>query len=173
MESFSERKGLKPIKSVMQVDSMDEDLRTGLWNALTVHYWNLVKPLPHVTIYSLSYASNHDMKILVHRLWMDHFKKPVDEIGQEWHDIHSRLRTHFFQCPWNEVYDFVEFVANNYPRDYVNQDFIKDCNVILGTEVSAYRFVGDRITQITSEEEIREVETGLESGPERRRRRLT
>jgi hypothetical protein len=43
MKLFSQRKGLKPVKSVMQVDSMDDDLRNGLWNALTVYYWSKVE----------------------------------------------------------------------------------------------------------------------------------
>ncbi len=40
---FSYRKGLKPVKSIMQVDNMDNDLRNNLWNALTIYYWNDVK----------------------------------------------------------------------------------------------------------------------------------
>jgi len=32
---FSQRKDLKPVKSVVQTDSMDDDLRNGLWNVLT------------------------------------------------------------------------------------------------------------------------------------------
>ncbi|MBE9594508.1 MAG: hypothetical protein IMF19_13640, partial [Proteobacteria bacterium] len=31
---FSQRKGITPVKSVLQTDSMDEDLRNGLWNVL-------------------------------------------------------------------------------------------------------------------------------------------
>ena len=30
---FSQRIGLRPIKSIIQKDSMDQDLRVGLWNA--------------------------------------------------------------------------------------------------------------------------------------------
>lgn len=37
------------------------------------------------------------------------------------------------------------------------------CNSILEREQSAYRFVGERITEITSKEEIAEIEEGLES----------
>jgi hypothetical protein len=42
MKLFSQRKGIKPVKSVMQVDSMDSELRNGLWNALIIFYWNQV-----------------------------------------------------------------------------------------------------------------------------------
>jgi len=36
---FSQRKGLKPKKVAMQLDSMDDDLRASLWNALSIFYW--------------------------------------------------------------------------------------------------------------------------------------
>jgi hypothetical protein len=38
-----------------------------------------------------------------------------------------------------------------------------DCNGILESELSAYRFVGELITQITSEKEILEIEEALET----------
>lgn len=43
MKLFSQREGIKPVKSVIQVDTMDKDLRNGLWNALTMFYWEQVK----------------------------------------------------------------------------------------------------------------------------------
>jgi len=161
MESFSQRKGLKPIKKVMQVDSMDDDLRNGLWNALTIHYWTLVKRA--VGGYYL--PTHRGIQTLVRRLWMGFFKKPVDRIGNDWLAIRECLRDHFFACSWNEVYDFLEFVANNYPEEYVNRDFIPACDLVLKRELSAYRFVGRKITQITSEEEISEIEDVLKGAP--------
>lgn len=40
MESFSQRQGIKLMKSIVQIDSMDDDLRNSLWNALTLCYWD-------------------------------------------------------------------------------------------------------------------------------------
>lgn len=144
---------------------MDDDLRNRLWNALTTHYWDLVKPLPHKSEYLLSFSSNRDMEILMNRIWNDYFVKPIDEIANDWFVVRAQLREYFFKCSWNEAYDFVEFVANNYPRVYTNKDFMKNCNFILEREVSGYRFVGERITPITSEEEIGEVEEALKTAP--------
>ena len=61
-------------------------------------------------------------------------------------------------------YDFIEYIANNYHDEYnsVNQKFMDFCNFILKRELSAYRFVGGKITQITSEEEVSEIEEALE-----------
>lgn len=37
--SFSQRMGIKPVKSSIQHENMDEDLRNSLWNVLTLFYW--------------------------------------------------------------------------------------------------------------------------------------
>jgi len=37
---FSQREGIKPVKSVIQINDMDIELRNSLWNALTLCYWD-------------------------------------------------------------------------------------------------------------------------------------
>ncbi|ACI21649.1 AbiJ-NTD4 domain-containing protein [Thermodesulfovibrio yellowstonii] len=154
MKLFSQRKGLKPVKSVMQIDSMDSDLRNGLWNSLVIFYWDQVKGdwLPNYT----------NVNLLLKILWLDYFKKPIDTIKNYWEYTYEEIRKYFFNCPWYEVYDFIEFIANNYPEERTNQKFMDFCNSILEKELSAYRFVGGKITQITSEVEISQIEEALE-----------
>lgn len=79
-----------------------------------------------------------------------------------WDDTYKEIRRYFFSCEWNEVYDFIEFIANNYPIDSVNSQFMQFCNNVLEQELSAYRFVGGRITEISTQEEISEIEQALE-----------
>jgi hypothetical protein len=57
MKSFSERKGLKPIKSVIQIDSMDDALRNGLWSALTIYDWDSAKPVHPLRMWDPSVVS--------------------------------------------------------------------------------------------------------------------
>jgi len=138
MKLFSQRKGIKPVKSVMQVDSMDDDLRNGLWDALTLFYWWKVKE---------KLDGSHDygkIDILLKLLWYDYFKKPIDTLSDYWPETYGKIRKYFFSCPWFEVYDFIEFIANNYPNKNVNSEFMKFCNSVLEKEVSAYRFVGGK-----------------------------
>ncbi|GAI38005.1 unnamed protein product, partial [marine sediment metagenome] len=66
-----------------------------------------------------------------------------------------------FALRWDEVYDFIEFVAKSYPDDSLNEQFMDICNKVLKREVSAYRFVGSQIVRITAEEEIAEIEEVL------------
>ncbi|MEW6200758.1 MAG: AbiJ-NTD4 domain-containing protein [bacterium] len=151
MKLFSHRKGLKPIKSVMQVDSIDNDLKNSLWNALEICYWKSVKG------HDIDYFENKKIRELLIIIWIHYFKKTLDTLESYWPATYKVLKEYFFSCKWYEVYDFIEFVAETYP----NEEFIKLCSVFLEREVSAYRFVDDQIVQITDEEEISEIEDAL------------
>ena len=158
--SFSQRKGIEPVRTAFQVNSMDAALRNGLWDALTVTYWSRVDDR-----YMLSFYQ--DIYLLTQRLWHSCFKIPIDTMHLYWPPNHRRIREYFFNCEWNEVYDLIEFIANNYPDEktpgLLNPKFMDLCNVVLKRESSAYRFVGGTITQITSEQEITEIEEALEA----------
>lgn len=159
MISFSQKIGLKPIKSVLQTGSMDNDLRTALWNVLGIYYWDRFG-----SEFASSYTSPgyEEDRAMCKILWMWHLKLPADTMSYEWIVLYKHIRGHFLSCSWNEVYDFLQFVAVNfkcaYPHQDANADFIFACNNVLKKELSAYRIVGDDIVQITSDEEIVEIE---------------
>jgi hypothetical protein len=153
---FSQKHGYKPVKSVMQVDTMDEDLRNGLWNALHICYWSKAG---HTQLLK----DDREIYPLICDLWLDYFKQPVDTISYHWDDVYKEIRKYFFDCDWFEVYDFVQFIANNYHSNSTNELFMKYSNSILEREVSGWRFVGEEIAPITSNEEIAEIEKALES----------
>ncbi len=141
---------------------MDEDLRNGLWNALKVYYWDTIQFSSGLYAQqSLSSNENLKLQLLCNRLWFKFFKKALDMLPDEWKDVQKKLRTFFFKCEWYEVYDFVEFVAQNHPEQERNEKFVRACNVFLEREVSAYRFTEKQIVRIVSEEEIGAVEDAL------------
>ncbi len=137
----------------MQVDSMDDGLRNGLWNALDLCYWERHK--------GTALSIDDELRVFLYRLWHNYFKVPIDTLRDLFSSNCQTIREYFFGCEWYEVYDFIEFVANAYPEERVNQEFTDFCNPLLERELSAYRFVGGRITQITAEEEIAEIEEAL------------
>ncbi len=150
---FSQRKGIKPVKSVIQTDNMDDDLRNSLWNALTINYWDSVKR-NSIAYYPL-------MEHFAKELWVSHFKQPLDTLSNYWSSVYKEIRNKFYSYEWYEVYDFIEFTVDNYLNEDDNQKFMILCNSFLERELSAYRFVGGKITQITSQEEISEIEEAL------------
>jgi len=155
MGLFSNREGITQVKTVIQIDSIDEDLRNGLWNALTIYYFHK----------SSGYLSAFpELNALSTKLWHNYFKWTLDNRSDFWPDIYTQLRDYFFRCKWFEVYNFIEFIAANCPEESdedKNSKFMAFCNSVLEQEVSAYRFVGEKITKITSQKEIDEIEEAL------------
>ena len=148
MRWFSYRKGLKKVRTQIQTESIDEALRNRLWNVLRTYFWK---------------TRTEDSYPFLEVLWHSHLKRPTDRIVGRWREDYTQVRQYYFNCKWFEVYDFIEFIANNYPKEKTNSEFMEACNEVLESELSAYRFVGEKITQITSEEEISEIEEALET----------
>ncbi len=151
--SFSQRMGLEPVKNIIQVDSMDSDLRNGLWNCLYQAYFSQVsggRKLPPQSLVAL-----------VKSIWNSYYKKRIDDISPVWKNNYSKIRVEYFSSSWNEVYDFIEFVAKNYQPDGTNEYFTNLCNTVMIKELSGFRFIDRTIVPLTSEVEIAEIEEAL------------
>src|SRR5438128_2149034 len=149
MKLFSHRKGFKSIRTQLQVDSIDADLRNKLWNVLCRMFLD--------QRFSQNGYIEESVEQLGRALWHDYFKLPFDTM-QDWDNVYNHIREYFFECQWFEVYDLIEFVANNYRDERTAGEFILVCNHTLETEVSGYRFVNGKIAEITNETEIAEIE---------------
>ena len=175
---FSERFSFKPVRTILQIDSMDDALRNGLWNALTIFYWEEISydtTFEYVrSRFSHSVSSTDEFADLMRNLWLHYFKRPLHELPRSWKpkypsptSVYPEIESYFFKCEWYEVYDFVEFIPNTYhPSSYKdrNDRFMNYCNAIMKGELSAYRFANRKIVRITSEEEIASVEEAIDVG---------
>jgi AbiJ N-terminal domain 4 len=159
---FSQRIGKTPTAKLVQRESIDEELRNSLWSSLTVIYWNSYRAPGNDYMNRNDYVQGSNLEHLVLRLWLHFFKQPIDTVDEYWEHCLDRLRKRYFKAPWYEVLDFVEFVAENGPED-AKKPFIEMSNTFLERENSAYRFVNETITEITSQAEIDEVETAIQA----------
>jgi hypothetical protein len=157
---FSERMGKKKVKCDLQIESMDADLRNGLWNIL----WDRVIS---------KMQEGRDIRVdsswqgFVTILWHDLFKCPIDEILWDLaYDVQQQVKRCFFKAEWYEVYDLLEFVVQRCSEIDTNS-FKNACNSVLEKELSGYRFIGDEIAPITNKIEVNEVEQALEMSGER------
>jgi predicted DNA-binding protein YlxM (UPF0122 family) len=157
---FSERYGYVPVRSIIQIDSVDGALRNSLWSLLKIFIWDQVERRPQ---FSSMFGGNPRFKALCDLIWFSYFKLPLDTLKDDWTFVYEQLRGYYFECEWFELYDFVEFVADNYQYDD-RANFIDACNGALKTEMSAYRFVDGSITRITDEEEISAIEDAINTG---------
>jgi hypothetical protein len=147
MRSFSERTGLKPIRTI-PADSLEPGLRNRLWNAVR-------------SCYLSSAAWSPELDEFVRRLWDEYFKWPLDAIP--YGSVLQAIRDYFFGAQWYEVYDFIEFCAMAFPSESASVRFIAQANSVFEQELAAYRFVGGRLARITSEQEIGAVEEALDA----------
>jgi len=153
---FSQRMGFSPAK-VVQIDSMDSELRIGLWNALQCCYWDIVP--------------SETLDFFAKVVWFDYFKLPIDKCP----DFYVRFldnslseRCAYMKCreyflssdtKWWEIYDFVEFTLKNIEIDENDlRDNINFFNNVLERENSGYRFVGIQLLAVSDENEIKIIE---------------
>lgn len=154
---FSKRKGLVPFKIEIQKESIDNDLRYGLWNALHIGIWEKYDGDSYYVPFEKS-----NLFWLFRKYWHNLFKMPIDNMPNNFRNVIERIRKYFFECKWYEVYDFIEFTSQNCP-DELKEDFIEFINSLLEKELSAYRFVDEQLTDITDEQEIESIETAINS----------
>lgn len=158
---FSERIGKSQIKNIIQIDDIDIELKNSLWNSITIFYWNFLKKQEYVS----SMPQHH--KVLITRIWIYFFKNKLDEMPGAFTNFKHYVKEFFFQSHWYEVYDFIEFLPNNYdaPNDdeNLNNKFIDYCNTSLEEELSAYRFIGKVLSQISNEQELESIKEAIEN----------
>ena len=163
MKLFSQRQGLSTIRPSLQSENVDQPLRNGIWNTLSNNYWDkLSEAAKNHSQYAPNLPSYTKGGTFIHGIWADYFKVPTDLVPSDWSKVYAHLRKYFLECSWFAVYDFIEFVANTFPYEESTARFLAECNSIMEREMSAYRFVGKTIVQLTSDQEIAEIEKALD-----------
>ena len=90
MKSFSQRKGFKPVTEVIQIDSMNSELRNSLWNVFDMR----ILSNPHIPV-------RYAIEPFSQALWFHFFKKPIDSRPVGSRLILSEIRGYFFGCAWS------------------------------------------------------------------------
>ena len=150
MKTFSERKGFTPVSDIIQIDSMNQALRNSLWNALDSVLWS--RP----GFVRGQYDAPGAIKTFSQSLWFNHLKKPIDELPYGDDNKLKVIRSYFFSYEWYQVYNFLEFVVSECESS--TPELVEYLNMILERELSGYRFVDGRLTDITRQEEIDMIE---------------
>jgi len=147
---FSERNGFTQPKQILQIDSMDEDLRNGIWNALYLFYF--AKDDRN------SYLYINELNCFFENLHVHYFKQRIDKYNESAFEFFEK---NFFNAEWHKVYDIVELFSRHFKIEPINCMFRQACNLVLKREKSAYRFMGEQIVPISSEIEVQEIEQSL------------
>ncbi|WP_237613138.1 AbiJ-NTD4 domain-containing protein [Pectobacterium carotovorum] len=149
------------MQKVIQRESMDNELRIGLWNVLQITVWDRWS--------SGGTSSREKLEVTSKKIWIHFFKLPVDKIPafhydpyRALKDAHEIIRDFFFEMEWWESYDFLEFIHQNIPDEWSSL-LASSCNYVLEKENSAYRIVDGKVLETTDEQEISAIESAIES----------
>lgn len=159
--NFSIRLGLKTATIDLQITSMNDALRNGLWNC---YRENIIDGLN--SVYSGLSNSHEELDAYFAYLWYHYYKKPIDSRPNV-DTCYKIIRTDFFKYLWNEVYDFIEFHTSEEFRNSHHiiwrqlQQFEYDCNKILEREFAGYRFIEHIIVPISNEIEVNEIKDAI------------
>ncbi|PEU28635.1 AbiJ-NTD4 domain-containing protein [Bacillus wiedmannii] len=159
---FSERMGFVPVKQLIQIDSMNEPLRNGLWNSFYIFIWRpeyRKHKNPNSSVTREDGLKN--LNTLAAALWYDFFKLSLSKIPATLDDFLTYVEKQYLASEWYQVYDFLEYIAQSFTFLDEFESFKKECNRIFEQEKSAYRFIGNTITQITAEQEIESIEKSI------------
>jgi hypothetical protein len=155
---FSQRMGFVPITPEVQLDDINQELRTAIWNVLLRCYLNGYAPKAGRT-YRGVHGSNRQTFAMNYYAHLQ--KRPVDELPSEWSKFVLVLRNNFFhEMPWHRVYSFIEFVIQE-GGDKYRQTLLAQFNGALEREGSGFRLVGGFVTAITSSDELQSIQDAM------------
>ncbi|UOF21938.1 AbiJ-NTD4 domain-containing protein [Pseudomonas syringae] len=161
---FSQRMGLGSASDVMQLSDMNKNLRTGLLNAAIECYLEkYTSSFPNTGM-----IQHSNLESFAKVAYTRFFKLRRDQIPSIFRYFHESICELFEKGAWHRVYSFIEFIITHAPNlnskdDELtsSEDFINECNTTLRVENSAYRIVGGRVMQITSAEEVSEINSAI------------
>src|SRR5690554_4341752 len=132
--SFSERQGIVPSRTQIQVDDFDRDTRMAIWNVVAI--------LPKV----LDIYGDHTEHDTLTLMWTSHFKEARDERPFD-SAIWRRIKSSILEDPYNLVLDAVEALCevlyrSRTPRTQnASKSVINALNASFERYLVAYRFI--------------------------------
>ncbi|MFN6530458.1 AbiJ-NTD4 domain-containing protein [Nostoc sp. ChiSLP03a] len=154
-KTFSQRRGLKPISEIIQIDSMNDALRNSLWNVLSA---KLFSEYSNSIYKGVITYSGKLIDVFIEYIWVKYFKYLLDNLPASSRASVKWLLNYFQKCQWYEVYDFLEITINYFK----SPKLVKEINSILERELAGYRFVGGVFIDITNEQEIEMLEQAVD-----------
>jgi len=135
----------------LQLDDIDIVLKNRIWNNILQDFLNKLDDGLSIQIYKL--------------IWTEFFTNPIDEFpsglyGSYISQNNKYLKEWFYSTKWYNIYNLVEFITF-FDSQIDSTKFIEKCNNSLEKEMSGFRIVDKIVVQITSEEEIEEIESAL------------
>lgn len=161
MPTFSQRIGMTPTRSVIQIDELDEETRTDLWNSLFVSLSEFTK----------RQASNEGVRHLTSEIWANDLKRARDEEPNS-DKVWIYVKMMVTGGEWYEALDIVEaFVghvaaATTWQANDLQEATTNSFNKVFDKHLVGYRFVGTALTPMDTKVAVEAIEKALEVSQE-------
>jgi AbiJ-like protein len=158
MDRFSDRNNYTKARDVLQIENMDNDLRTAIKNLIYLDNLNVINNTrEEKTVERFIYQ--------ITEIWTNFFRKDVFELLPE---SRANIRSYEFikyfrewidTCQWYEVYNLIEFM---YTKKMIGALTDWKLKKILKENNSGYRIETNRVIPISNKEEINEIKEVFE-----------
>lgn len=157
---FSQRHGINPIEKPLQIESIDNDLRIGLWNIYKIYVLDVIN--------RRLAGNNSRRREFFIRIYLNHFKMDIDNVPYDFSAAYNIIKKVFlYEAQWYEVFELIEASINSIKMDshhfFIDilefQDFI---NHTLEKEFSGYRIINEIFVPISNESEVKEIEQAIQ-----------
>lgn len=162
MKPFSERIGAVSAQKHIQIDDMDDALRSSLWNEIYDFYKPDSSP-PWQRVAAT--VAKHVRKV------------PVDSVGYNASQALIWFRSAFFDGPWYQTYEIIEHLcltesdqASQWATTFGDLSYRHRVNLlrsrlnsVLERELSGYRLIDNVLTPISSRIEVAAIENAISS----------
>ena len=163
---FSERYEYQKIKD-LQPDEVSDGLKNRIYNLIQ-------KCIECPNDFGIFYRGEYEMRFInrnkfIEMLWDEFFKEDIEVLRDHYVSVMTldgygyridAIRDKFYGLKeWYRIYDFIEFILNRFNP---NEKFSSSLNKIFEEERTPYRIIGNLVTLLTSETEIKEVKQTLE-----------
>ncbi|MBN1508027.1 MAG: hypothetical protein JW955_14340 [Sedimentisphaerales bacterium] len=174
---FSERMGKSNSREGLQIESMDEALRTGLWNVIFHVLGRVQSPRTR--------GDDDSVDCLHKEIWSEFFKHPAHEMPRTRSEFVEVVAKWFSDAEWHRVYSLIEFIAQVGGTVYdkygevhlqisvLGQErlggpidvtaFEREINTVLAREQSGYKSIGDQIAPVADELEVKAIGEALDT----------
>lgn len=161
---FSQRHGYNAVRTVAQVESMDDELRTDLWNA--IH-----DALFRATISDPLHWGKDFLDEIFYPIWCYAFLRDGDEYPSSVGHLSLAIKEVVKSGDWFDVYDLLEEILQSVRESKsaasgAADNLTADFNYVLEANLAGYRLIGGEVAPIVDEVELKEIEVALSSEEE-------
>ena len=152
---FSERYGYRDEGDRPQVERIDKDTRTRVWNLFMeeiIFY--------HANDDNIQYLYGFRRKS--RELWDKYYYNQYEDFPSDPRNMMAKLKETVYGAEWYDLLDFIEITSTFVPGGFGSEPMAKGYNDIFREENVAYRIIDGRVTPIAETKEKEEIEEALE-----------